>query len=220
MLEQRQKEVIELCKSESEEENLENDEVTNNEMLGNTVPKDNSTTENEKHIELNLSKEQLTNKDDADKIEENAVSKDIVMQETVHSDLDENSCENNTIKEITSPISTEDKQVIETDTNETSLLQYSNENDVQMNSSYDQPNELTKPETHNTESESQIMTLHFDSEVNTFIEKKNNASEPSSENKTSKSIENSDDEFMENDFNFDEISKVIDEAELKGNFFM
>lgn len=210
MLEQRQREYIELCKSDSEDDNPDNEEVTNNGILENTMPKDNLITENVKNSESNCAKEMIIHND---------ILNNTVEKETINSDLEEKD-QNNTINidQIVTSENTEEKQVIDSEMSETSLLQYSTENDVDTNTSL---NETPKNIKHtNTEDESQVMTLHYESEVNSFLEKKHVTEESLTLEETSKSRENSDDEFMDNDFNFDEISKIIDEAELNGKSFI
>ncbi|CAH0728353.1 unnamed protein product, partial [Brenthis ino] len=226
MLEQRQKEVIQLCKSESEEEeNSENEETFN------------IDTENTKNVEISIlnqpctESELITHCDKEDNqetsssnIEENIKSDRLPQNEDINHDPEQMPCEDNTsnIDENSLPDETKDNQGNneETGINEKSLLQYSSEDDVQMNSINDddgiQPNVLPNDtQEKKAEEESQVMVLYYDSEAHSFLDKENKTSETCSLNDANKSKEaNSEaDQFMDNDVNFDEISKIIEQAE-------
>lgn len=233
MLEQRQKEVIELCKSESEdEENSENEGTVN------------SDTENTKNVEIpSLNKpctesETINHCDKEDNqetsssnIDENIESDNLPQNEDISHDIEQMPCENNisNMDENSLPDETKDNQSNneESGINEKSLLQYSSENDFQMNSingdegiqQNELPNDIQEKK---AEEESQVMVLHYDSEVHSFLDKENKTSETCTLNDANKSKEanSEEDEFMDNDFNFDEISKIIEQAETtSGKFF-
>ncbi|XP_047536667.1 claspin [Vanessa atalanta] len=212
MLEQRQKEVIELCKSDTEDE--ENDQEI--ETVKNVVESD-----CENKIELTNNLQNIIDEKDINNIdskEENSKDNSNQINSSVNvnvqENVDENHSQNNDEMEV--------DEITEVRHSSIDKLNTSIEEDINMcvgttNEKEDfQQNEITTDSIAIAQNESQTLALHFDSEkVNSFDPKESNTvdtNETDGNNISSKNNDSFDDEL-----NYEELDTFVKKAEMLNN---
>ncbi|XP_045502334.1 claspin-like [Colias croceus] len=199
-LEERQKEMMELCKSESEEEEEANEEKEANvEQIESNAENQSSNTKTE-DVEV-VSDDQDNQKDQEDIAGANDISFDQIANENIETP-DANKinpeCSINDMNQDETNV-TDPTNTIDNDKSKEDIEMLSEPNNTNSENQYQ----------NNTE-ESQIIHLHFDSE------KPNETLDSTEINKNtdvvSKSTDNS--EFSDDEVNYDDIDALIESAEI------
>ncbi|XP_046971688.1 claspin-like [Vanessa cardui] len=214
MLEQRQKEVIELCKSDTEDEENEQEIET----VKNVVESDCENKMELENPQNNIDEKDINNLDSK---EENSKDQNVQINSSANANIQENVGDSHSL-------SNDEMQVDEiTEVGDSSIdkLNKSTEADENMcegttNEKEDvHQNDIVKDNTAIAEDESQCLALHFDSEkVNSFDPKESNEEDQLINNETdgNNSHSKNNDSFSD-ELIYDELDTFIKKAEMLNN---
>ncbi|XP_072929924.1 uncharacterized protein [Epargyreus clarus] len=210
LLEQRQKEMIELCKSDTEED----EENCPEENSANDVQKIENADMNEKEIdsEINPNKEDVDSPlDISDKLYDD-LSTEITNK--INENVDEKVIEESTVVNESKPENSSEP----THENDT-ITKAREEEAMDVDSEPCEDTSTSIPVNKNTEEDSEVVTLHYETEKTESLDIQDKKQEDivdkideaiSEEEKKDDSI----DDFSENDFTMDDLDKIIEKAEI------